>query len=48
MSVRINRVAPPAAPVRPDWNTYPQYTVTYAGDATHVPGTATVMVEFVG
>ncbi|MFH8803986.1 hypothetical protein ACH4F6_31095 [Streptomyces sp. NPDC017936] len=32
----------------PDWNTYPQYTVTYAGDARHVPGTATVMVEFVG
>ncbi|WP_229917040.1 hypothetical protein [Streptomyces canarius] len=31
----------------PDWNTYPQYTVTYAGDARHVPGTATVMVEFV-
>jgi len=31
----------------PDWNTYPQYTVTYAGDATHVPGTATAMVEFV-
>ncbi|MEW2623307.1 hypothetical protein [Streptomyces sp. NPDC048106] len=32
----------------PDWDTYPQYTVTYAGDAQHVPGTATVMVEFVG
>ncbi|GAA1122611.1 hypothetical protein [Streptomyces javensis] len=32
----------------PDWNTYPQYTVTYAGDARHVLGTATVMVEFVG
>jgi YVTN family beta-propeller protein len=32
----------------PDWNTYPQYTVTYTGDDTHVPGTATVMVEFVG
>ncbi|MFH0180998.1 hypothetical protein ACIA6D_41365 [Streptomyces cacaoi] len=32
----------------PDWNTYPQYTVTYAGDARHVPGKATVMVEFVG
>ncbi|MEU8935448.1 hypothetical protein AB0D30_36870 [Streptomyces sp. NPDC048409] len=32
----------------PDWNTYPQYTVTYAGDARHVPGTADVMVEFVG
>lgn len=32
----------------PDWNTYPQYTVTYAGDARHVSGTATVMVEFVG
>ncbi|MEV7366709.1 hypothetical protein [Streptomyces sp. NPDC091299] len=32
----------------PDWNTYPQYTVTYAGDAQHVPGTATVIVEFVG
>ncbi|MGY5032445.1 hypothetical protein ACWC9U_16395 [Streptomyces sp. 900116325] len=32
----------------PDWNTYPQYAVTYAGDARHVPGTATVMVEFVG
>ncbi|MGY4904527.1 hypothetical protein [Streptomyces sp. 900116325] len=32
----------------PDWNTYPQYTVTYAGDARHVPGTSTVMVEFVG
>jgi YVTN family beta-propeller protein len=31
----------------PDWNTYPQYVVTYAGDAQHVPGTATVMVEFV-
>ncbi|MFF0051113.1 YncE family protein [Streptomyces sp. NPDC005498] len=31
----------------PEWNTYPQYTVTYAGDARHVPGTATVMVEFV-
>ncbi|MFI2639888.1 hypothetical protein [Streptomyces sp. NPDC018610] len=31
----------------PDWSTYPQYTVTYAGDARHVPGTATVMVEFV-
>ncbi|WP_324784614.1 hypothetical protein [Streptomyces sp. H51] len=31
----------------PSWNTYPQYTVTYAGDARHVPGTATVMVEFV-
>lgn len=28
--------------------TYPQYTVTYAGDATHVSGTATVMVELVG
>lgn len=32
----------------PDWNTYPQYTVTYAGDDRHVSGTATVMVEFVG
>lgn len=32
----------------PDWNRYLQYTVTYAGDALHVPGTATVMVEFVG
>ncbi|MEV5732643.1 hypothetical protein [Streptomyces sp. NPDC052292] len=32
----------------PDWNTYPQYTVTYAGDARHVSGAATVMVEFVG
>ncbi|GAA2455181.1 hypothetical protein [Streptomyces macrosporus] len=32
----------------PDWNTYAQYTVTYGGDAQHVPGTATVMVEFVG
>jgi len=31
----------------PDWNTYPRYTVTYAGDARHAPGTATVMVEFV-
>ncbi|QQM43212.1 hypothetical protein [Streptomyces liliifuscus] len=32
----------------PDWNMYGQYTVTYAGDARHVPGTATIMVEFVG
>ncbi|MDX3803118.1 hypothetical protein [Streptomyces sp. AK04-3B] len=31
----------------PDWMTYPQYTVTYRGDARHVPGTATVMVELV-
>ncbi|MEV5884893.1 hypothetical protein AB0L74_19545 [Streptomyces sp. NPDC052020] len=31
----------------PDWNTYPRYTVAYAGDDRHVPGTATVMVEFV-
>jgi len=31
----------------PDWNTYPQYTVTYAGDARHVSGTGTVTVEFV-
>ncbi|MFI9780102.1 hypothetical protein ACIHCV_36310 [Streptomyces sp. NPDC051956] len=31
----------------PDWSTYPQYTVTYAGDTRHVAGTATVMVEFV-
>ncbi|MFF0006108.1 hypothetical protein ACFYQT_22055 [Streptomyces tibetensis] len=34
--------------IPPDWNTYPHYTVTYAGDARHVPGTATAMVEFVG
>ncbi|WP_018528724.1 MULTISPECIES: hypothetical protein [unclassified Streptomyces] len=32
----------------PDWNTYPQHSVTYEGDARHVAGTATVMVEFVG
>ncbi|MFJ1811315.1 MULTISPECIES: hypothetical protein [unclassified Streptomyces] len=32
----------------PDWMTYPRYTVTYPGDARHVPGTATVMVELVG
>ncbi|GAA3370141.1 hypothetical protein GCM10017744_092710 [Streptomyces antimycoticus] len=32
----------------PEWNTYPQYTVTYAGDTRHVLGTATAMVEFVG
>ncbi|MEU9381642.1 hypothetical protein AB0D38_11910 [Streptomyces sp. NPDC048279] len=32
----------------PEWNTYPRYRVTYAGDARHVPGTADVMVEFVG
>lgn len=29
-------------------NTYPEYTVTYAGDDRHVSGTAAVMVEFVG
>ncbi|MFH9887261.1 hypothetical protein ACH4OQ_01550 [Streptomyces luteogriseus] len=34
--------------IPPGWNTYPHYTVTYAGDARHVPGTATAMVEFVG
>lgn len=31
----------------PEWITYAQYTVTYAGDGRHVPGTATVTVEFV-
>ncbi|MFI1003300.1 hypothetical protein ACIP10_29135 [Streptomyces galbus] len=32
----------------PDWAGYAQYTVTYAGDTRHVPGTATVTVEIVG
>ncbi|CAM5356938.1 hypothetical protein GCM10010266_31340 [Streptomyces griseomycini] len=30
-----------------DYMRYPEYVVTYAGDATHVPGTATVTVEIV-
>ncbi|MFF7336267.1 hypothetical protein ACFZAT_02895 [Streptomyces sp. NPDC008163] len=32
----------------PDWNMYADYTVTYAGDAQHVSGTATTSVELVG
>lgn len=31
----------------PDWTMYTEYTVTYAGDARHVPGMETVMVEMV-
>lgn len=30
-----------------DYMTYPEYTVTYAGDAEHVSGRATVMVEII-
>lgn len=59
VSVTRNNVELPEVKVRrdgtfsfsdtpPDWNTYPEYTVTYAGDDRHVSGTATVMVEFVG